>query len=397
MVLPKSSCMQIVHEISNIIGEKVNMMDSDGIIIASTDPERIGTFHGGAKRIIDEKLPNLAIHSNEEFVGSRQGINLPVELRGDIVGVIGVTGPADAVSKYGEIIKKMTEILLLDLTMHEEMDIEERIRTRFLNDWIHADSKEIDRQMVQNGRDLGIDIMLPRRVMMLSVTPRDSVLSPALQRGIDEAESRILRRVGGMKNAIVFKSGSFIIACVNMAEDAQLLATANAVKSEVEGDFAGLNCCIGIDMAVPSMLFISSAYQRARKALRTCLRSPNKEARLYDSINMEIFSSEIPDAIKLEYVRRIFRGCTDEEIGDYVRLLNTYYNCEGSAAMAAEKLYIHKNTLQYRLKQLREKTGYDPRSIRFSSLFYNALHFYADVRDLMKKSTEESEDAQNSY
>ena len=73
MKFPKSSCMKIVQEISNIIGERVNMMDHEGMIIASTDPARIGTFHAGAKRVVEERLEILTIHGNEEYEGAKPG------------------------------------------------------------------------------------------------------------------------------------------------------------------------------------------------------------------------------------------------------------------------------------------------------------------------------------
>lgn len=79
MNLPKYSCLKIVNEISLAIGEQINMMDHEGVIIASTDASRIGTFHAGAKRIIDEKLSSLVIRSDDEYIGAKPGINLPIE------------------------------------------------------------------------------------------------------------------------------------------------------------------------------------------------------------------------------------------------------------------------------------------------------------------------------
>lgn len=378
MKFPKSSCMKIVQEISDIIGERVNMMDHEGMIIASTDPARIGTFHAGAKRVVDEKLEILTIHDDEEYTGAKPGLNLPIEFQNDIIGVIGVTGPEKKVGKYGQIIKKMTEILLLDISMRKEMDVEQRIRARFLNDWIHGLPQEINRQMVENGRQIGIDITLPRRILLVSIIPREGAATVALQRVIDAAEGSVRKVLVGFTEAIVFKSGSALVCLVSRAEDARMLEWAGVLKARIEENQA-LCVCIGIDDPVANFVHINTAYQHAQKALRTCLRSPSKDIRLYDSINMEIFSGEIPDMIKLEYVRRIFRDCTWEEIAGWIPLLDTYYACDGSIARASQALYIHKNTLQYRLRQLYEKTGYDPRSIRFSSLYYNAIHFYHDL------------------
>ena len=56
---------------------------------------------------------------------------------------------------------------------------------------------------------------------------------------------------------------------------------------------------------------------------------------------------------------------------------------EGDTNAASEKLYIYKNTLQYRLNKIADRTGYNPRSIRHSSLFYIAIYFYRETRDAM--------------
>jgi len=378
MKFPKSSCMKIVQEISDIIGERVNMMDHEGMIIASTDPARIGTFHAGAKRVVEERLESLTIHGDEEYIGAKPGLNLPIAFQDDIIGVIGVTGPEKKVGKYGQIIKKMTEILLLDISMRQELDVEQRIRARFLNDWIHGLPQEINRQMVENGRQLGIDITTPRRILLMSIIPREGAATVALQRSIDAAEGSVRKILSALTEAVVFKSGSALVCCVTQTDDDRMVAIARTVKTRIEAN-AALTMCIGIDDAVESFVYINTAYQHAQKALRTCLRSPSKDIRLYDSINMEIFSGEIPDMIKLEYVRRIFRNCSLEEIAGWIPLLDTYYGVEGSLAKAAQALYIHRNTLQYRLRMLHEKTGYDPRSLRFSSLYYNAIHFYHDL------------------
>ena len=64
-------------------------------------------------------------------------------------------------------------------------------------------------------------------------------------------------------------------------------------------------------------------------------------------------------------------------------MLELYYECEGSVSEASKRLFIHKNTLQYRLRRLADTTGYDPRSIKFSSLYYNAIHFYRDISNII--------------
>ena len=52
MLISQASAMRIVMEVSSVIHHDVNMMDERGVIIASTNPARTGTVHGGALKIL---------------------------------------------------------------------------------------------------------------------------------------------------------------------------------------------------------------------------------------------------------------------------------------------------------------------------------------------------------
>lgn len=106
MNISKRNANYIVQEISKIIGEKINMMNADGIIIASSDEKRVGSFHAAAKELIDQRLQEVIVKSDSEYEGARPGLNLAINFQDEIVGVIGVTGPYETVAKYGHIIKK---------------------------------------------------------------------------------------------------------------------------------------------------------------------------------------------------------------------------------------------------------------------------------------------------
>lgn len=57
MELQEQQAKAIVHEINQVLPQKINLMNQKGIIIASTDPDRVHTFHGGAAKIINQGLP----------------------------------------------------------------------------------------------------------------------------------------------------------------------------------------------------------------------------------------------------------------------------------------------------------------------------------------------------
>ena len=136
MLISASVAEAIVAQLSQVMENHINIMDKSGFIVASTDPNRVGSIHGGAVRILEEKLPELLIENDQEYIGSRIGVNLPIEFDNEIIGVIGLTGKSTEVYRYGKIIKKMTEVLLRDAYNREKKVIEQKAKDRFLEEWI---------------------------------------------------------------------------------------------------------------------------------------------------------------------------------------------------------------------------------------------------------------------
>ena len=64
-------------------GRIINIMNPDGIIIASTQPERIGTFHEGARdAAVSGKPVGIRPDQIQEYSGAREGYNMPLRVGG---------------------------------------------------------------------------------------------------------------------------------------------------------------------------------------------------------------------------------------------------------------------------------------------------------------------------
>ena len=84
---------------------------------------------------------------------------------------------------------------------------------------------------------------------------------------------------------------------------------------------------------------------------------------------------EIPESVKSEFVAKIFGACTPRECEEYCTVLTLLYHHNGSIQATADELFIHKNTLQYKLNRLHQMTGYDPRHTQNIALYTLAMEF----------------------
>lgn len=371
MELSKHNALQIVREINSVLPQKINLMNNHGIIIASTDESRIGTYHEGAARLTAENLDELRIFRDDEYRGTRRGTNFLLRVQGEPIGVLGITGPYEEILSIARIIKKMTEILVNEQELLKEHARTESSRTQFLNEWLTHSERFINKAFLDRGLAIGIDIRQPFRCLVVNIeaqTENVDTVSTALKKQLLQLEPRALLC------ETITETILLIPACSN--ESIRDFAQQLKYAAESQGDAC---ISIGIDSPATDYLHMHEAYLRAQKALQSSLRMRKVPIKFYDEINMEIFVDEIPDAAKLEYIHRIFHGYDSSEMEKVIAMLEIFFEEDGSITKTAARLFIHKNTLQQHLRKIAAQTRYDPRSLRDSAVFYIIIYFYRDI------------------
>ncbi len=375
MQISRSSAQQIVDEIGRLVRQHINMMDETGHIIASTDPLRIGQFHEGAYRIITQRLPELYITPEAATATARCGLNLPVESGGDIVGVIGITGPYDEVIDYGQIVKKMTEILIRERSVMDQQRLDLRVRSRFLEDWILGEGLTHAQALTERGLALGIDITLPRRVMVVSVRSRENYTDTMEgQQLIEAVENTVSGCVQSYPGSMILRNAARQILILRKRPTREMRRIGAELSNAVE-QAHGVQLIAGIDGTAKDL---HTAYLQASRAWHT---ASHRHGRIigYEELKTELLLGDISRSRKEEYLHTIFAHCGQTELSGWMRVLEAYFAAEGSLSAAADALFIHKNTLQYRLKGLAALTGLDVRQPSQSPALYMALLFFQDL------------------
>lgn len=379
MRISESSAQQIVEEIGKLVGQNINLMDETGHIIASNDPSRIGNFHEGAYRIIENHLQELYITPELEQSLSmvRQGINLPIVVEGNVEGVIGITGSYDAVIQFGQVVKKMAEILIKERIHLDEERLDTRIRSRFLEDWVLGDGLSNPRLLSERGYALGIDIRKPRRCMVVSVQNL-SYYTTTLegQQFIEQAEKVVASHMEQYPGTIILRNAARQIILISRRSTEEIKSIGIALSNQINAQLR-VHAIIGIDGTSED---VHGGYLQANRAWRVAPHSDGGVV-CYENLTMELILDMIPQKSKIEYLHKIFPGCSNGEIRDFSALLEAYFQAEGSLNAAAESLFIHKNTLQYRIRAMAEATGLDVRKPSCAPALYLAMLLIRDLEN----------------
>ena len=83
-------------------------------------------------------------------------MNLPLLFHDEVIGVIGITGEPENISRYGEILRKMTELLIHENYFLEQLELEHRSYEAFVFDWLQ--NTEWSPSFLDRAKTLGIDL-----------------------------------------------------------------------------------------------------------------------------------------------------------------------------------------------------------------------------------------------
>lgn len=369
MFITAEDGQKIVCEIKQTIGRDVNIMDQTGTIIASTDAKRIGQLHTIAQRIIQENLPMMEVYQSGPN-GIQEGINLPIHVNGICEGVIGITGPVEAVRDFGTITKKMTEILLAAIRQQEQQNLLERARNQFVEEWLFSDSIDWSAFAIR-GKLLQIDIDQPWQVGLLEYAENSSG-TPASEMHSNRYLQMLEQHLRQDPDALWSTVNRRILFLFSGKQPDQ----ANKIFRKIHYDSTTLwkiPLGGGLSSVCRSAEDLRRCYQEAKIAVHSAVQDCS--VRTYSSASLEFIVHNIDPKIKQDVCKTIFPPIRDAEYQELLTCLRLYFQCDGNIEKAAELSCIHKNTFRYRMNKLTQLTGYDLRSPRDSVLLYLFLQF----------------------
>lgn len=374
MRIPPATAQAIVREISSAVNQNVNLMDETGRIIASTNPDRVGTEHMGARKIVEERLDCLTVCNDKEYSGSKIGINLPLYFRGDIVGVIGISGEWSQIAQYVQLIKKATEALLKDAYIQENTDVLRMKRRSYLHDLLFGSATHLSEDFFSLGTLLGFDLALPYRCLCLSFVSQES-RAKEIQPLLDIAAEQLEQMYSGL---MLYRESNQLFVFTTILDESHLRVLFSRLSQNLEKN---KDFCLkgGVDSGPHVGLQLRTSRTQAEKSLQNALLQTQEYLVFYATMTSGLYLGDISPSSKKEYLSRIFRTMPRQELQEWIQLLDVFYACDGSLSKTAEKLFIHKNTLQYQLRKLASLTGYDPRSISNAGLYQTAILFHREL------------------
>lgn len=345
------TAQQIVDTVKDVCGYNINFILPDGTIAASTNADRIGTYHEiGHKAAKSGQM--LEVEADNAFYGTQKGVNLPFSYQGEIVAVIGITGEPAEVRKYAYLAQRITKLIL------RERDLDNLAHTRrdqiaYVVQSLTGGRTMPHRFLTEFQKEHHIDPAARYRTVLVQI---DNRYNPANLSMIEQKIVRTFNQTGSELHIFDYPDRYILIETDEAYE-----MWCYQLKRLAE-DF-GVILRIGVG-ASHQLIHQNRSFREAEIAVQAANEESNYAS--YDDLTLEILLGSIPADARERFQTKTIRKLDDKE----KKLLKTYFACECHLKEAAKKLFIHVNTLQYQLDKIARKTGLNPRKFEDAVVLY---------------------------
>jgi carbohydrate diacid regulator len=371
LLLTSNLAQPIVDHIMPIAQQNINIMDSRGVIIASGHKHRIDTFHQGAKDVINSlQIVEIFPGDLDQYTGSLPGLNMPIVLHDQIIGVVGISGHPDKVRDIARMVKMVTELILEQEVLQEEVRSQFQLRENFavllLSD--HA-STNYDK-LLKTAKLLKYELSLPRLVLVVDIGPlldhahKNFGPNDLVASRTRESIMKLLSNPSHIdhQDLVVFIEDKLIILKYFEYKTWELSYKTWASDLLKQLNTMNLPLCLGLGSLAMEYTSLGQSYQEALFALNMSTnQSPLAAIHDFDILSsylvkemnakepcqpLQIIKAKLTTSLTRKYDMK----------NTIVSLLNNNMNITSTA----KNLYIHRNTLLFRLKKFKEITGLDP-------------------------------------
>ena len=353
--IDSSTAVQIIKAIEEVCGHGINFIAPDGTIFSSSDEKRVGDFHEiGYKAAQSGEIIEVA--DDNEYDGTKKGVNIPILYRNEVIAVIGISGEPDEVRKYTKLAARIALLII------REQEIEERDRAQ-KQKYSYVMQSLINGQITNRNyfeaclEELKIGHDRKFRIVLLRLDKRYNVMNISLleehiERLFASSEIRVFSYIYPNEYAALYEE---------QTKSAFMLSLRQFAKEYKDFLTVGVGDIQPIDRT-------SASYDNAQTAIRSIQREDNGLCE-FDKLDIEILLAKLPEGNKSAYLAKTLSKLTDEE----KEILRVYFEEDMSLQRSCERLFVHKNTMQYRLERIWNKTGYNPRKFRNAVILYLGL------------------------
>ncbi len=340
----------VIHQMKDAIGRVIGIIDKNDIVVACSDLQHIGEVRQGIRE-------ELSFKPEGTVSGGFTYRSVPSNTKPDLV--VFVEG-ADKCAEQAAAILSISIGNMKNL-YDQKYDKGSFIKNVMLDNILPSD-------IYVKSKELRFNTEERRVVLILKFQSKSDQFPYEVVQGMfpDRAHDYVINI--GEQDVVVVKE----LAENATAESVEQLAV-NTIKTLQTESFA--NVSVGISSIVNNIKDLARAYKEARIALEVGkVFDTDRNPVSYENLGIGRLIYQLPTTLCEIFLQEVFRkgslDSLDQETLDTVR---AFFENNLNVSETSRKLFVHRNTLVYRLEKIRKLTGLDLREFDHAVTFKVAL------------------------
>lgn len=355
----------IAKSTSEVIGYGVLVTDEKGVIIGCNEEKRIGEFHPPSIRVMQENRPMATSTVDaENYLNVLPGYTLPIQLFDNVLGSVSIAGLPEEVARYGLLVQKQAEIMLREQAFLESNLLRERALRDLIENVASYDPRNGNEEFIMmQAKELGFNLSRCRAAIVIEMRKwSNEAAESAFQRMLRETKTSF----SNPRNVICPQENYRVTVLLSPSSDKDPNKIYEAAET-LSKDFLdsvkgkGIHADVSIGFPAFDLQGLTRSLISARNSLRLAKQLGVKGMIRSEKFTGESLLDSLPAGSRENYVSMTLKGLDSRN--DYEEMKETFLAwCESPFASGnvADKLSMHRNSLQYRLKKIRSLTGKDP-------------------------------------
>ena len=355
----------IAKSTSEVIGYGVLVTDEKGVIIGCNEEKRIGEFHPPSIRVMQENRPMATSTVDaENYLNVLPGYTLPIQLFDNVLGSVSIAGLPEEVARYGLLVQKQAEIMLREQAFLESNLLRERALRDLIENVASYDPRNGNEEFIMmQAKELGFNLSRCRAAIVIEMRKwSNEAAESAFQRMLRETKTSF----SNPRNVICPQENYRVTVLLSPSSDKDPNKIYEAAET-LSKDFLdsvkgkGIHADVSIGFPAFDLQGLTRSLISARNSLRLAKQLGVKGMIRSEKFTGESLLDSLPAVSRENYVSMTLKGLDSRN--DYEEMKETFLAwCESPFASGnvADKLSMHRNSLQYRLKKIRSLTGKDP-------------------------------------
>ena len=337
----------ILDKVVRNIQADTDILDIEGNVVASSDKSRIGSHNPYIK-------DNAAAQKEDKFIfAGRTYMKFQTNI--DDSYYLSMRGTNKAVRNYCLLIIALIELYMKSTT--QRMDREDIVCAYMLGQISDLEFKEAI-------RTYNIEVTTPRCVFAIKTEGKEAAQIHEMMLNL------FPKHMQDFLLLIDSQTIGLVKTIIDDTDDEELIQLGAAIENTILSE-ASIKSYIGIGKIKNSIYEIRDSYREALKAINIGMTyETNNRVYLYEILLLERFLSEVPTNISEKYYKHIFNEDFQKTLTDEMMItIEKFFENNLNLSETSRQLYIHRNTLVYRLDKIQKVLGLDLRN------FHDAVTF----------------------